>query len=131
MGGGTVLEEIDALPGAEGEMAGEERDGKMDAGEGGADVGGHVVGAFEGVDVVAGGFGGQAFEVADEVGLDVGVGVFLDDEGGGGVAAEEGEEASGEALLADPGDDLAGEFVEALAAGGDGEVADGLIHTIP
>lgn len=39
----AVFEEVDALPGAEGEAAVEDRDGELDGGEGGFEVGGHVV----------------------------------------------------------------------------------------
>ena len=41
-----VFEEIDALPGPEREPAAEDRDRQADIGEGGADMGRHIVGAF-------------------------------------------------------------------------------------
>lgn len=119
-----MLEEIDALPGAEREAAVVDGDGEVDAGEDGADVGGHVVGAFEGVGVEAGVFGHEALKGIADVDDDVGVVVFLDGERGGGMAAEEGEQGGGIRLGGDPLGDLAGDVVETLAAGGDGELAE-------
>src|SRR5688572_8728832 len=40
----AVLEQIDALPGAEREAAADQGDGELDLGQRGAEVGGHVVG---------------------------------------------------------------------------------------
>ena len=42
----AVFPEIHALPGAEGESALGDRDGEVHGGEGGAHMGGHIVGAF-------------------------------------------------------------------------------------
>ena len=45
LGPGPVLPEIDGLPGAEQQPPSSERQGEGGAGEGRADVGGHVIGA--------------------------------------------------------------------------------------
>ena len=45
LGPGPVLPEIDRLPGAEQQPPSSERQGEGGAGEGSADVGGHVIGA--------------------------------------------------------------------------------------
>jgi hypothetical protein len=125
VGAGAVLEEVDALPGAEGGAAVEDGDREVDLGEDGFEVGRHVVGAF-GVVVVGAVLGDEAIEVGLDVAADGGVGVLLDEERGGGVAAEEGEEAGLNVLAADPLGDGRGELVEAGAAGGDCEGVGGL-----
>jgi hypothetical protein len=75
----AVFPEVNALPGSESEAGILERDREIDAGEGGADVGGHVIGSFGGVDkeavAVRNDFGHECFEIA----ANVGVGVFLDE----------------------------------------------------
>jgi hypothetical protein len=50
MGGDAVFPEVNALPGAKGEVSVGKGDAEVHGGEGGADVGGHVVVAFSGVD---------------------------------------------------------------------------------
>ena len=71
---------VNALPGAEGHSPLADGDGEVDGGKGGADVGGHVVVAFGGVDEHAVPIGDEAGEEGFEVAADVRVGVFLDEE---------------------------------------------------
>jgi hypothetical protein len=123
----AVLEEVDALPGAEDQAAVEDGDGELDLGEGGFEVGGHVVEAFVVVNVGTV-VGGDVVEVGEDVALYGGVGVLLDEERGGGVAAEDGEQAGVDVLVGDPVVERRGELVEALAAGGEGEVVGCLFH---
>ncbi len=75
---GAVLEQIDRLPCAEGWRAVLDRDRQAGLGQGGLDVGGHVVGAF-GVMTVAAGLGGDPAEEVEQIGADIRIGVFLDD----------------------------------------------------
>lgn len=91
-GGVAVLAEVDPLPGSEEEPASADGDGERRADQRRFDVGGHVVRAFEGVDIgpgLWGDFVDRHFEVA----ADVGIGVLIDREGGGGVLNEDMEEA--------------------------------------
>ena len=74
----AVFPEVEALPCAECKTGILERDGKIDAGEGAADVRGHVVGAFGGVDEEAVAVGNEACHEGFKIAADVGVGVFLD-----------------------------------------------------
>ena len=117
VGGVAVFEEEDALPGAEEEGVVADGDGEAGWGDGGAEVGGHVVGAFVGVAVAGWIVGGEGGEVVLDVGADVGAGVFLDEEGGRGVAAPEGEEACRDGLGGEPAADLGRDVDEAGAVG--------------
>lgn len=120
VGAGAVFEEVDALPGSEGEFAADEGDRKLDLGERCFEVGRHVVRTF-GVVPVGAGLGREAIEEGLEVCAHGGIGVLLNEEGCGGVAAEDGEETGVQALLPNPLGDGGGALVEALAAGGDFE----------
>ena len=123
-----MLEQIDALPGAERRATVHHGDRKQRLGERGADMRGHVVGAFHRVPVARVAFGRDAFEEVAEVGDDVGVGVFLNRERGGSVLAEERQESGGDVALGDPVGDGRGEVVEALSGGGDFEAGGELFH---
>lgn len=85
------LAQINALPNTQVEAAIGDGDGDAAANQGGFGVGGHVVVAFEGVGVEAFAFADQVVEDGGEVGLDVGVGVFVEGEAGGGVFDEKVE----------------------------------------
>ena len=78
MGDGAVFKQVDPLPGAKGHFAMDDGNGEAGVGEGRADVGGHVVGAFQGVAIVLARFRDEALEEVAEVEGDVGVGVLLD-----------------------------------------------------
>lgn len=93
VGVGAVFPEVDALPGAEGESVVHDGDGECGGGEGGLDVGRHVVGAFGGVGVERVVFGDEATHPLLEVAAGGGVGVLLNREAGGGVSDEEGAES--------------------------------------
>lgn len=80
VGGAAVFEEVDALPGAEGEAVLEDGDDFAGAGEGHADVAWHVIRAFAGVGEPGGAFRDEAVEEFLEVVPGVGVGIFHEDE---------------------------------------------------
>lgn len=84
-------------------------------------MGGHVVGAFEGVGVEGLAFADEAVEDGGEVGLDVGVGVFVEGEAGGGVFDEEVEQA-GAGKGGQVTNDFLGDEVEAAAMGAEAEL---------
>ena len=110
----AMLEEVDALPCAERESAVDQRDRQLDLRERGAEVGWHVVRAFIVVEILSR-FGRYAGEIGFQVGPDFGRGVFLDEERGGGVAAEYRQQTFRHLLFAEPADDLVGDINEALA----------------
>jgi hypothetical protein len=128
VGVGAVFPEVEALPGAEGHFAVVHGDGEVDGGQRGADVGGHIVIAFGGVDEEGIAIANEAGEEGFEVAADVGVGVFLDEERGGSVLEVEGQEAVAALMGAEPLFDGGGEIGEAAAAGGDGEFVEVLVH---
>ena len=109
-----MFEEVDALPGSEGKSAVDERDGELHLGERCFEMGRHIVRSF-GVMLVGTGLGREVIEVGDEVRAHSGVGVLLNEEGRGGVAAEDGEQAGVHRLLLNPLVDGGRAFVEALA----------------
>ena len=124
----AVLEDVDALPGSERGAAPANGDGELTLGEGGPDVSRHVVGTFHGVGVEAVVLGDKAAEEGFEISDDIGVGVFLDQQRGGGVSEEDGEEAFLDAETLDPGAGLSGDFVETLTAGWNSDLTGELPH---
>src|SRR4051794_5660868 len=83
-----VLAEVDALPGAEGELAVPDGHRERVAGERALDVGGHVVGPLEGVGPVGGVLRNGLVEPGAEVASHVGAGVLVEGERRRGVAHE-------------------------------------------
>jgi hypothetical protein len=124
----AMFPDVNALPGAEGHTAAADGNGEVDGGQGGADVSGHVVVAFGGVDEHAVAVGDEAGEESFEVAADVGIGVFLDEQRGGGVTEVEGQKAVLKAFLGEPVRNVVGDFVEAAAAGLDAKFVERLEH---
>ena len=128
VGGVAVFPEIDALPGAKGEAPLGHRDREVDGGQGGSNMSGHVVIAFSSMAEQGGTIGHEASKECFEVAADIGVGVFLDQERGGGVADMKGEQASLERVAGDPGPDLIRDFIETATTGGDFELVLEVTH---
>ena len=126
-----MLEEVDALPRAEREAPGAHGNSEGGLGERCLDVRRHVVGPLGAVDEERIALGHESLEEGEEVALHVGVGVLLDEERGGGVAAEDGGEPRGDARLGDDGGDVAGDLVQALAVSADVEGVLVLAHAGP
>lgn len=127
-----VFEEVDALPGSQGEFAFDERDRQLHLGEGCLQMSRHVVRAFGVMPVGTGlgpGLGREAIEEGLEVGAHGRIGVLLDQKRRGGVPAEDGEETGVHRLLAHPLVDGGRAFVEPLAPGCDFEDMRSLLHT--
>ena len=114
----AMFKNINALPRSKYHAALFHGYGELCEGESGADVGGHVVRAFDGVAVEARIFGHEALEESVEVVDYVRVCIFLDGEGGGGVLHEHGEQSRAYLLGREPLGNLAGDFVESLSARG-------------
>ena len=72
--------------------------------------------------------GHQPGEEAVQIGLHIGVGVLLDQEAGGGVADEKGEEGGLDLLLVDPIGYLTGDFDQGAARRSDVEDRGGLVR---
>src|ERR1017187_263539 len=103
-------------------------DGNLGEGERRADGGRHVVRALHGVAVEPVVLGHQAVEEGVEIVHHVRIGVLLNGERGGGVRHEDGEQSGAHPGALQPGGDLGGDFVQALAAGGDLEAVRGHLH---
>ena len=88
----TKFAEVDALPGAEVEPTAGDGDGEADAEKGALGMGGHVVESFHGVVVIGFVFANEVVHDLFHIAADVGVGIFVDGQGTGGVLYEEVEE---------------------------------------
>lgn len=93
MGMAAMFPKVDALPGAESEATVLEGNGKVHAGQGAANVCGHIVGAFSSVDEKAIAVGNDARHPGFEIATDIWVGIFLDEERGRSVAHVQGAQA--------------------------------------
>ena len=116
MGRAPMLEKINALPGPQSEAAPHDRYRELHAGQRGADVGRHVVGAFVGVPISAGLLGGQAVKKRVEIGANVRRRVFLYDQARGGMPAKQRQEPSLNGMGLEPILDFARDFNEPAAA---------------
>lgn len=133
MGVGPVLPEVHRLPGAQGQPAPLHAQAEAGAGEGGADVGRHVVGPLVVVDVGPQGAGAadrphpllghQGPQIGRQILQHARVGVFVDGERAGGVLTHHGGQPEGDAAGGDLAVEGAGEVGEALAAGGERQPA--------
>jgi len=88
----------------------------------------HVVVAFGGMNEYAVAVGDEAGEECFEVAADVGIGVFLDEQGSGGVTEMQRDKAVQETFLRKPIGNVVSDFVKAAAAGRDAQFMKGLEH---
>ena len=124
----AMLEQIDALPGAQDQAPLGERDRELGLGERGADVGGHVVGALVAMPIERGIFRSDAGEEALEVGTRVAGRIFLHEQGRRAVTAENGEETLTHSLFPDPGVDTMSSIEQSLPCRLDLDPARRLAH---
>jgi hypothetical protein len=89
-------------------------------------VGGHVVVAFRRVDVKRIAIRDEAFEKGLQVATDIRVGIFLNEQGGGGVAEMKSEKALLEAVFGKPVLNQVGEFIKTAAFGEDSQIVGSL-----
>ncbi len=127
MAGCAMLADKYRLPGSQSRRAAEHWDRAGHAGQRALHMGRHVVGAFS-VMPPGGGFRRQPVQRVDEIGADVGIGVFLDHERGGGVAQEQGQETLAHAAFTDEIPDVAGDVSETAGLRFDDDLADVLTH---
>jgi hypothetical protein len=128
VGRAPMLEEINTLPGSQRESAIPDRNGAVHAGQGGADVRGHVVGAFVCVTVSPGPLRRQAVEERLEIGANVRRRVLLNEQSGRGVPAEQGQEPGSHVVRSQPIEDIAGNLDEPAPGGSNWEDGDKLTH---
>ena len=110
----AVFENVDALPRAEGEISEVDGDRQLCLRERGANMSGHVVGAFGCVSVEGVVFGDEAAEETFEIAHHVGVSVFLNRQGSRSVLDENSEQTRGEIKIAEPTLHLPRDFVKPL-----------------
>jgi hypothetical protein len=87
-----MFEKIDPLPRPQGGPPQHDRDRQLRAGQGRADVGGHIVGALVDMPVSPCSLGRQSIEKRLQVSANVRRRVFLDEQSSGGVSAKQGQE---------------------------------------
>ena len=97
----AMLDEIDALPGAERHLAVHDRNAETDAREHRLDMARHVVGALFLMGVVRA-FGRKRLECVAEIAPHIRVGILLDRQRGRGMAHEHGEEPVAAADIVEP-----------------------------
>jgi len=124
----AVLEQVDALPGAEHRPAAIDRDRELGLGERRLDVRGHVVRPFVLVPI-GGALGDQAAEEGFEIGAGVRRGVLLHQQRGRAVRAPDGQQAGDDWLGGDPAAHRLGDLDETLAVGRYGVPVEGLPHS--
>ena len=127
LGPGPVLPEIDSLPGADQQTPASEGQGEGGAGEGRADVGGHVIRAFVVVAVRAQFaptadrshplLGHQGLEVGGQIHQHPRVGVLVDSERAAGMFCENRTESLPHFAPRDLGIERLGDVGEAFAGG--------------
>jgi hypothetical protein len=123
-----VFEDIEALPGAQHHAAVLERDRQLGLGQRRADMGRHVVRSLVGMAIERVALRHQPAEIGDQVALHIRIGIFLNDQRGGGMAAEHGEKPVAQAGRAQPADDPVGDVGQVAAAGLDGQSGLSLSH---
>lgn len=113
-----MFPQVNSLPGPQRQPATHDGNGEINSGEHAPDMGGHIVLALGGMDEKRVAVGHKAGKEFFQVTPNVRVGVFLNEQRGGGVADVERQEAIVEVVLRHPGRGVVGEFVEAAAACG-------------
>jgi hypothetical protein len=91
-----VLARADRLPDAERQLAAAHRDRKLHGGQGGAYMGRHVVRTFVAMPVQRVTIGDEPGHEALEVAEYLRIGIFLDQQAGGSVTQEEGDQSVGD-----------------------------------
>ena len=112
-----MFEQINPLPGPQGEPAGDDRNGELHAGQRRSDVGRHVVGAFVCVPISPRVLRRDAFKECLEIGADVPRRILLNEQSSGGVSAEQRQEPGPHLVGPQPIDNIARNLDEAAPRG--------------
>lgn len=123
----AVFEQIDALPNPQNRASVRDRDRQARRGDRGAEVGGHVVGAFV-IMLIAARLGREPREPALEIAARGGGGIFLDQQRTRRVPHEQREQPGGNAGPGNPVANVARTVVQPLAGRPDVEFANVLSH---
>jgi hypothetical protein len=124
----AMLEQINPLPSPEDHPPRSDRNGKLRLRKRGPDVRRHVVRTFGAVNIAPSALGCDLFEKSFEIGSNIGVGVLLNQKGGGGVAAENRQNTGGDVLPAGPRRHLRRDLDETFAASWNVQVMERLTH---
>jgi hypothetical protein len=112
-----MLEQINPLPGPQGELALQDWNCELHAGQRRADVRRHVIGAFIHVPISPRLLRRQAVEKRLQIGANVRRGVLLNELSGGGVPAKQGQEPRLHLMRLEPISDIARNLDEPPAMG--------------
>jgi len=123
----TVFPEKYPLPGPQGQLATDHGDGEAAGGEGRLDMGGHVIRSFHRMGVQGIAFLDQSAKPVLQIVPGSGVGIFLNDQTGGGVLEKNSAQAFRYRRLPNTGSDFGGDLVEPLPVGGDRQ----LVYHVP
>ena len=123
----AMLAQIQSLPGAQRQLSANQRDRQRYAGKDRLQVRRHVVRTFiiVGITIV---FRCKTGKPADDIAPHFMRRVFLNGQGGRGMAAEHGQLAGGHALFASPAHHVASDLVQPLARGGNDDLGGRLAH---
>lgn len=125
---GTMLKNINILPDAESQFPIDQGNADLGLGEGGADVGGHVVGTLRGMAVIGIILPHQAAEIIIQIVQHIRVGVLLNDQRRRRVGNKYRQQSGVQPLAADPGGYFPVDVVQTFAMGGGGEGMGFLSH---
>jgi hypothetical protein len=118
-----VLEKKHALPGAQRGMSVDDRNDLAGPGESHAQMTGTVVRTLVGMDEKGEGLGDEMVEKCMKIGSRFRIGVFDDDEARAGVLYEDGELTRANSAVGDEGSQFPRDFIGALAACFDRDLA--------
>jgi hypothetical protein len=124
----AVFPQVNSLPGAEREPAGVQRQGKVHGGQRGADVRGHVVSALGGMAEQRVAVRHEPRKKCVEVEPHIRIGVFLNQQRGGGVAQMQRQQTVAEFVFRNPLFHRVGELHQPASPRGDDEFVEGLAH---
>ena len=117
-----MLPEVDALPRAKRHFSVCDRNRKVHRRQGSADVGGHVIVAFSGMNEEPIAIRHQAGKEFLQIAPHIRVGIFLNEQRSRGVAKVQSEQASSERVIGNPLSDVISEIVQAASRGVDFEL---------
>jgi hypothetical protein len=123
-----MLEQINPLPCPQGELALQDRNCELHAGQRRADVRRHVIGAFIPVPISPRFLRRHAVEIRLQISAYVRRGVLLNEQSGGGVPTKQGQKPRLHLMRLEPISDIAGNLDEPAATGRNRKDIDELAH---
>jgi len=112
-----MLKQIDPLPSAKDQPARGNRNAELRLRERGSNMCRHIVGTFGAMNVALAVFRRDRLEKSFQIRPDIGIGILLDEKRGGGMAAEDCEQAGRDLFPGQPSGQLRGDLDKAFAAG--------------